>query len=820
MEKLLKFGGTSVGTPQNILKICEILKTYPARRFSIVVSAFGGVTDTLIVLGKQAEQGDTAYQRGFELIGKRHREAIDVLLATNQSIQQELFNYLESILNELHDLLHGVFLLKELSLRSLDLLMSFGERLSSRIIAAALTVQGIPAQFLDTRDLVITDEHFGNARVDWKTTRHRIVNYFKDVNSCQVITGFIGATKQNETTTLGRGGSDYTASLFGAALEVSEIEIWTDVDGIMTADPRKVAKAFPMSQITYEEAMEMSHFGAKVIHPPTIQPARELGISLRIKNTFNPLFPGTLITTQNITKEYSVKGISSITNIALLRVQGSGMIGVAGIAMRLFSALAQKKINIILITQASSEHSICIAVAPHHADLACDTISEEFKLELNAHQIDPVKVEDQLSIIAIVGENMKRTPGISGRLFQALGKNGINVVAIAQGSTELNISVVVTVADENKALNAIHDAFFLSDTKTINLFMVGCGLIGKTLLSQIQAQTPILRTNHKMEIRLIGLANTKKMIFNEKGIPLDHCCQQLSSGEEPSLLREFIDNMIFLNMPNSIFIDCTAGEDVIPYYNSILSASISLVTPNKIANSSSMDIYRQLKTSAQKHNVKFYYETNVGAGLPIISTLNDLLASGDNIERIEAILSGTISYIFNNYTGTTSFAGLVRQAQELGLTEPDPRDDLSALDAARKSLILAREMGWQLELKDIVIESIAPREIMQSESLDVFYDALEKNDAHFKNQLTAAQKENKVLRYISVLADGEARLQLTAVEPGHPFYHLDGSDNMIVFFTSRYKERPLVVRGPGAGAEVTAAGVFADILKIARYISK
>ncbi|MCJ7812324.1 bifunctional aspartate kinase/homoserine dehydrogenase I, partial [bacterium] len=581
---------------------------------------------------------------------------------------------------------------------------------------------------------------------------------------------------------------------------------------------RKVKKAFSLESITFDEAMEMSHFGAKVIYPPTMQPASNQNIPIRIRNTFNPDFKGTLISNKAVSK-YLVKGISSIDDIALLRVQGSGLIGVVGIASRLFSALAKRKINVILISQASSEHSICFAIEPKSVENAVKAIEEEFSLEILIHQFDKVIVEKDFSIVAVVGENMKYSIGIAGKAFQSLGKNGINVVAIAQGSSELNISAVIDKKDETKALNALHEAFFLSGTKSLNLFIMGTGLIGGTLLEQMKKQKKFLLHDRALDLRVVGIGNIDRMIFDENDIGLETWESQLDQSGESTHLDTFVKKMKGLNLPNTVFVDCTGSSKVVSFYEEILNGNISIVTPNKIANSGRFEQYEKLKNAALKHGVKFLYETNVGAGLPVISTLNDLLSSGDKIVKVEAVLSGTVSYIFNSFIGKKRFSEVVRDAKRKGLSEPDPREDLKGLDFARKLLILGRETGISMELEDIHVENILPEYCLQTKSVEAFFVQLQRADQDFEQKRERAEKNGKVLRYIGTLEKGKASVSLHEVDERHPFYTLSGSDNMIVFTTERYKERPLVIKGPGAGAEVTAAGVFADIIRISSYLS-
>ncbi len=816
--KVLKFGGSSVGTPDRIRGLVEILKSYyqQGEKFAVVFSAFSGVTDALISMGAKAADGDASYADLFESVRQRHVDAATELLRDGhlKLALPELDNNFEV----LKSLLYGIFLVREASPRTMDYVISFGERNSAFLISQVMRQAGIQAAYLDARRIIKTDNHFGNAQVDFEATNEKIRDFFSQNTDIQSVTGFIGSTKGGLTTTLGRGGSDYTAAILGAALDASLIEIWTDVDGVLTADPRKVKKAFTLKSMTYSEAMEMSHFGAKVIYPPTIQPALAKRIPLVIRNTFNPGFPGTLVSDKSDVGNLPVKGLSSINEVALLTLQGSGMVGVPGTAGRLFNALAAGGISVILITQGSSEHSITFAIPPQLAGKARKLVEKEFHAEIQRSWMEPVKVETGLSVIAVIGENMRYRPGIAGQLFQALGKNGINVVAIAQGSSELNISMVVSCDDEAKALNTLHEAFFLSDTQDIHLFMAGTGLIGSTLLQQIRQQATYLRDKRAMEIKVVGLANSRKMVFNPGGIPLDHWKQLLDGSEVASDLGAFVQQMKLLNLSNTIFVDNTSGDKVVGHYENVLDSSISISTPNKIAASSSYLQYQRLKAIAAKRGVLFEYETNVGAGLPVISVLRDLLDSGDRILCIEGVLSGTLSFIFNTFREGLRFSETVRRAMELGYTEPDPRDDLNCMDVRRKLLILARETGLSIEAEDIEIRPILPDSCLQAETVEDFLAELEKVDALFESQRAEAAAQGKALRLVAKLDRGKAGIGMELVGNTHPFYGLSGADNMIVFTTERYKERPLVVRGPGAGAEVTAAGVFAEIIKIANFL--
>ncbi|GAB5553712.1 MAG: bifunctional aspartate kinase/homoserine dehydrogenase I [Saprospiraceae bacterium] len=817
--KVLKFGGSSVAKPERIKMIGDILQSYYARgeKFTVVFSAFGGVTNMLIQMSEMAAKGDVAYQDVFEQFSQRHLDTINGLLEAPYA--KMALPELENNHEVLKNLLYGIFLVREASSRTMDYVLSFGERNSSFIIAYYLQQRGINASYLDARKVIKTDKNFGTAKVDFQSSYKKIQEYYTENPEIQIVTGFIASAKGGLTTTLGRGGSDYTAALLAAGLDASVIEIWTDVDGVLTSDPRRVKKAFTIPNMTYAEAMEMSHFGAKVIYPPTLQPALAKNIPLYIKNTFNPSFVGTKVSKESDPHGKAVKGISSINHIALLTLQGSGLFGVPGIAARLFSTLANNGINVILITQGSSEHSISFAIQPKKSRNAKEVIDKEFEYEIKLGIVEPIKLENDLSVVAVIGERMRYQPGVSGRLFQALGKNGINIVAIAQGSSELNISVVINKSDETKALNALHEAFFLSDTMELHVFMIGVGLIGGTLLEQIKQQSEFLKKKRSMEIKIVAMSNSKKMIFQEEGIDLENWKDNLLENGEDMSFAKFTSKMKALNLSNSIFVDNTANEEITDYYENILDASISISTPNKIATSSAYLKYERLKNIAKKRGVQFVYETNVGAGLPVISTLNDLITSGDEILKIEAVLSGSLSFIFNSFKPGMKFSEIVQDARQRGYTEPDPRIDLSGMDVRRKLIILARETGNSLEASEVNIKNPLPESCQEADSVEEFFIALEKEDAYFEELVKGAEAEGKALRMSATLDSKQANIELKQVDASHPFYTLSGSDNMIVFTTQRYKDRPLVVRGPGAGAEVTAAGVFAEIIKIGNYLS-
>lgn len=813
--RVLKFGGSSVANAGNINKIVSILKErIQKEKLVVVVSALGGITDALINSVALASTGDELYKEELHHIENRHLEMVKELIPISQ--QSRLLSLVKKHCNEIEDICNGVFLLQELTSRTRDRVMSYGELLSSQIISAKFQSEGFENKWVDARKIIVTNSHYEHAVVDFELTNEKVRNYFSNSDeSFFLVPGFIASDTKGITTTLGRGGSDYTASIIAAALDASALEIWTDVSGMMTADPRLVSTAKIIPHILYREAMELSHFGAKVVYPPTIQPVMRKNIPVWVKSTFAPNDFGTLIENNtSIKNDSSIRGISSINKIALLSLEGSGMAGIPGFSKRLFETLANEEINVILITQSSSEHSICVAVEEASADKAKAAVDEAFSFEIERLKVEPLIIERNLAIIALVGDKMKSHPGVSGKMFSALGRNGINVRAISQGSSERNISAVIATKDVKKAVNVLHEEFFETTYKQVNLYIAGVGNVGSRLISQLLQQHEYLQKNLRLYIRVVGIANSKKMLINEKGIDLKNWRELLQNGEEMNL-AEFVKTIQTKNLRNSVFVDATANENVANHYADILEKSVSIVACNKIAASSSFNYYEKLKNLARQSNVHFLFETNVGAGLPVIGTLNDLLLSGDKINKIEAVLSGTLNFVFNNYNGTQSFAKVVRQAQDEGYTEPDPRLDLSGVDVARKIMILARESGETIEMEEISNNAFLPVECMQGSVKD-FYACMEKNEEHFKEIFEDANNAGKKLKFVASYENGKAKVGLQQIDSSHDFYHLYGKDNVVLFYTHRYTEQPLVVKGAGAGAEVTASGVFADIIRAVR----
>ena len=812
--QVLKFGGTSVANAENINKVISIVKKAAAKdRTILVVSALGGVTDKLIVSAVLAADGDESYKEHLSIIENRHLTAVQQLIPVSR--QSSVLSAVKKQCNEIEDICNGIFLLRELSARTKDRVVSFGELLSSQIISAKFIADGVENVWKDSRELIQTDGHFGNAKVDFDISNRQIRDFFNGPSpNLFVLPGFISTGPNKAITTLGRGGSDYTAAIVAAALEASSLEIWTDVSGIMTADPNHVINARVIPHISYQEVMELSHFGAKVIYPPTIQPVLKKNIPVWVKNTFAPSDEGTLIDHTVSRNGNIIRGISSINKIALLGLEGGGMIGIPGFSKRLFEALANDKINVIMITQGSSEHSICVGVEEAEAQRAKESINKAFSQEIFAGQVDPLIVETRLSVVALVGDNMKNHPGISGKMFGALGRNGINVRAIAQGSSERNISAVIYQSDVKKAVNVLHEEFFETTFKQVNLFITGVGNVGSRLIGQLLQQKKYLEDQLRLQVRVVGMANSKKMLFNDEGINLITWKEDLEKGSAMNL-QEFLKIIPSRNLRNSLFTDVTANAEVAASYDKLLSKSVSIVACNKVACSSSYSYYKSLKDLSREYNVSFLFETNVGAGLPVIGTLNDLLRSGDKVNRIQAVLSGTLNFVFNNYDGKTSFADVVRQAQKEGYTEPDPRLDLSGTDVMRKIMILAREAGEPMEMADISNKTFMPASCMTGD-VENFYREMGKEEAHFKKLYKKAADAGTKLKFVALYENGKAAVGLQQIDPQHDFYHLYGKDNVVLFYTDRYKDQPLVIKGAGAGAEVTASGVFADIIRASR----
>ncbi|MBL7926752.1 MAG: bifunctional aspartate kinase/homoserine dehydrogenase I [Bacteroidia bacterium] len=812
--KVLKFGGTSVAQAENLTKVAAIiLKTVKTDPAIVVVSAMSGITDALIQTGKLAEAGDIAYKAGIEKITQQHLIAAQQLLPA-QMLSSTL-SQIQMQCNALEQLYDGVFLLKELSARTLDHIVSFGELMLSQILSAKLHSIHLSHQWIDSRTLIETNDNFGYATVNFENTNAKVKAAIKAETKLYVMPGFIASTATGITTTLGRGGSDYTAAIYAAAVNASVLEIWTDVSGMLTADPRIVNNAKVIQQVSYHEALELSHFGAKVIYPPTIVPVMRLGMPLIIKNTFAPDDAGTIIQAHKSATNNAICGITSMDKMAMLLLEGSGMVGIPGFSKRLFEVLAFAKINVILITQSSSEHSICVAIESKYASHAKKVVDEAFHYEILTKLIEPLQIEQSLSIVAVVGDNMKNHSGISGRMFAALGRNGINIRAIAQGSSEKNISAVIKTHDVRKAINVLHESFFENQYKQVNLFLVGVGNVGKRLIEQIKLQQTFLMQKMRIQLRVVAVANSKQYYFSEDGIDLDNCLSTLLA-QPASNIKELQKLIIEKNLRNSIFVDNTANAEVGLSYAHLLEKSISVVTSNKIACASAYEHYRQLKDLANEFHASFLFETNVGAGLPVISTLNDLVQSGDEIYNIQAVLSGTLNYVFNNYNAEIPFAQVVKQAQDLGLTEPDPRLDLSGMDVMRKILILARESGLILELGAIENNSFLPPSCMNG-SVDDFYAQLEIHEPHFKKLYNDAKQAACKLKFVAQLNAGKASVGLQHIDAGHDLYHLYGKDNVVLFYSRRYQEQPLVVKGAGAGAEVTASGVFADIVRAIKF---
>jgi len=812
--KVLKFGGTSVGSSKNISKVIKIVKEESAsENIVVVVSAVGGITDKLLTAADKAINKDQSYKENFEALRLKHIEVIDGLLSGE--VHEATTDIVLEHLSRLGKLLDGVYLINELSPKITDKLLSFGELISSLIIYEAMKSKGLNVQLKNSQNLIVTDSNFTNAAVNFEETNSNITTYLENNQKMvTILPGFISKSEHDEITTLGRGGSDYTAAIIAAALNVSVLQIWTDVSGMFTSNPKMVKHAKPIAKLSYLEAIELSHFGAKVLYPPTVQPVLRKNIPLLIKNTLAPEDAGTLITkvVENGSK-FPIKGISNINNVSLLTLQGNGMVGIPGFSKRLFETLAHSKINVIIITQASSEHSICIGVSDSDALAAKAVIDKEFENEISLFKIDPLVIESNLSIVAVVGDKMKSHQGISGKMFSTLGKNNVNIRVIAQGASERNISAVISESDVKKALNCLHEQFFEEQTKQVNLFIAGVGNVGKSLINQINQQKKYIKSTLKIKIKVIALSNSKTMVFDENGLDVSNWEVLLKNGQ-PTEPMAFFEAAKELNLRNSIFIDITANEAIANTYAHYLKQSIAVVACNKIACSSAIENYKELKQLSHKYNVPFLFETNVGAGLPVIDTLKNLIVSGDNVNTINAVLSGSLNFIFNNFNKNNTFHDVVKQAQAEGYTEPDPRIDLSGVDVARKLLILARESGEMLEMDDIQNEAFLPKECMEANSVDAFYETLKTHEALFQKLFANAEENNCQLKYVAEFKDGASKVGLKEIPVGHPFYNLEGKDNIVMFYTNRYSDQPMIIKGAGAGSEVTASGLFADIIRI------
>ena len=812
---ILKFGGSSLASPDRIKSVAETIKKHVENdRTLVVFSAFGGVTNNLLSMAKLAAEGDASYKELLSKNENRHLDAIRELIPVQN--QSGILSRVKTEFNQLETLYEGVSYLNELSDKTQHVISGFGEILSSLIINEYLKSIRLSPLYIDARELIVCKNSKEKVQVNYITTNKNIQQFFKG-NSSElfVVPGFIARNELGVPSTLGRGGSDFTAAIFAGALKVKSLIIYTDVNGMFTANPGLVPQAYSLQNISYEEAMELSHFGAKVLYPPTLQPLLDKNIQILIKNTFDPDAKGTLISRSSKENFRWVTGITHIDSIKLLNIEGSGMVGIPGFSKRFFEVLFQENINVVLITQASSEHSICIAVKDDEAEAAKQVLDEAFEIEIEHKKIKPVMIEEQVAIIALVGDRMKSHHGLSGKMFSALGNNNINIRAIAQGSSERNISAVIAKKDVRKALNTLHEQFFEVPSKELNLFITGVGNVGSKLIAQLKQQENYLLEKLRLKVRVLALSNSRKMLFNEEGIDLENWQDLLEQGEKADK-NSFFNKVRELNLRNSIFVDNTASQEIASWYKDYLANSISVVTCNKIACADDFVNYMNLQNLAREYGASFLYETNVGAGLPIIDTLKNLIASGDRIQKIQAVLSGSLNFVFNSYNGEEPFYKVVEKAMKQGYTEPDPKIDLSGVDVARKILILARESGYQMELEDIKNKSFLSPESLQAETNRQFFDLLKKEESKFKEVYHKASKKNTQLKYVAQLENGKASVGLQQVTSEHPFYNLSGSDNIVLFFTDRYSEQPLIVKGAGAGAEVTASGIFADIIRIGK----
>ena len=808
--KVLKFGGTSVGSVASILSLQKIVeKEAKHQPIIVVVSALGGITDQLIATSQLALKGDERWRSEFDSIVARHHKMIDAII-TDPHDRESLFNNVDSLFEQLQSIYYGVFLIHDLSHKTEDTIVSYGERLSSRIVATL--IRG--AKWFDSRKFIKTEEKQGKRSLDSELTNKLVLDTFSDLPRISLVPGFIAQDRDSgDITNLGRGGSDYTASILAASLNAEVLEIWTDVDGFMTADPRVIKSAYTINELSYAEAMELCNFGAKVVYPPTIYPVCVKNIPIKVKNTFNPDGKGTIIKSHVENNQKPIKGLSSIKGTTVITVTGLSMVGVVGVNRRIFSSLANNGISVFLVSQAASENNTSIGVKDEDADNAVRVLNDEFRLEIEDGRMFPMHAESGLATVAIVGENMRRTPGISGKLFEVLGRSGISIIAIAQGASEMNISFVVKGSDLRKALNVLHDSLFLSEYKVLNLFICGVGTVGGMLIEQIKSQYEELKQNSNLKLKVVGIASSKNAIFNRDGLNLDNYREELKASE-PSNPEHLRDVILQMNIFNSVFVDCTASQDVAALYQSLLENNISVIAANKIAASGKYEDYYHLKQTAIQRGVKFRFETNVGAGLPIIGTINDLRNSGDKILKIEAVLSGTLNFIFNEIGAETPFSETVKRAKEQGYSEPDPRIDLSGKDVVRKLVILTREAGYKVEQEDVEKHLFVPNDYFQG-SVEDFWKRLPELDANFEQRREKLAEEGKRWRFVATMDHGKTNVALKEVDSSHPFYNLEGSNNIVLLTTDRYKEYPMQIQGYGAGASVTAAGVFANIMSIA-----